>query len=180
MTRFKISEKEFEITEKPIPLYAWKPEDGGDRLRIIEQDTRNLMRQLAEAKLSLSEQERLHIDKTKRLLLAIVEITDAFERVFSSIHAKEDQINRQMKIWIGNFRSVRLLLDKLLTEQGVAKIENLDQGFDPLWHKVADVVIDSSKPHGTIVEEVEKGYLWQNQILRKAGVVVVRNTEGKL
>ncbi|MGI0025903.1 MAG: nucleotide exchange factor GrpE, partial [Nitrososphaera sp.] len=171
------SEKEFEITEKPIPLYGWKPDDGQDRLRIIEQDTRNLMRQFAEAKLSLTEQERLHIDKTKRLLLAIVEVTDAFERVFSSIHTKEDQINRQMKMWIANFRSVRRLLDELLTELGVAKIENLDQGFDPLWHKVADIVIDASQPDGTIVEEAEKGYLWQKQILRKAGVVVVRNTD---
>jgi molecular chaperone GrpE len=83
-----------------------------------------------------------------------------------------------MKIWIGNYSTVRRLLERFLSEQGITRIEILNQTFDPQWHKVADIVADSTKPDGTITEEVKKGYVWQNQVLRKAEVVVVRNAEG--
>ena len=83
-----------------------------------------------------------------------------------------------MKKWIGNFRTVYRLLDKVLSEQGVTKIESLDQAFDPHWHKVVGTVVDPSKQDGTIVEETKRGYVWQNQILREAEVIVVRNREG--
>ena len=52
----------------------------------------------------------------------------------------------------------------------------MDRTFDPQWHKVAEIVVDETKPEGTIVEELKKGFLWRNQILRKAEVVVVRMT----
>ncbi|OGO07221.1 MAG: nucleotide exchange factor GrpE, partial [Chloroflexi bacterium RBG_13_60_13] len=88
---------------------------------------------------------------------------------------KEDQVTPQMRIWIGNFRTVRRLLDKVLIEQGITKIESLDRQFDPSWHRAAEVVADPSRPEGTIVEETTTGYLWRGEVLRKAEVVVVGN-----
>ena len=175
MTDSKNPITEFEITEKPIPLHAWKPEDSQESLRVIEQDIRNLMRRLAEVQFSHAEQEKQQAEKMQRLLLALVEVTDAFARVFRNIHAKEELVTPQMKIWSGNFRSVCRLLESVLSEQGVVKLDNLDAGFDPRWHKPAGFVDDPTKAEGTIVEEVLRGYLWQNQLLRKAEVIVVRH-----
>lgn len=177
MTVPKKDARQIEVTEHPVSLHAWRAEESNESLQVIEQDIRNLMRQVAESRFLSSEHERQRTETLQRLLLAIVEVNDAFERVFQAIRAKEDFVTPQMKIWMGNFRTVRRLLEKVLTENGVVRIENLDQGFDPTWHKVAGVVVDASKPEGAIVEEVLKGYLWQNQILRKAEVVVVRNQD---
>ncbi|MCY3024359.1 MAG: nucleotide exchange factor GrpE [Planctomycetota bacterium] len=163
------------ITEKPVPLSAWKEGDGGNLPQRIEQDIRGLMRQVAEASDGLSEAKRQHSDKTRQVLLQVIEVMDGFDRVFKSIRAKEDKVTPQTKIWIGNFRTLNRLLDKLVQEQGVSKIENVGQGFDPHWHKVAEAVADPSKPDGTIVEEVCNGYVWQQQVLRKTEVKVVRN-----
>ncbi len=168
---------EIEISEKPAALRGWNSAEGIKSLSVIEDDIRGLMRQLAEARFALGDGERQHRDSVKAILLGIIEAVDAFERVFRSIQAKQDLVTPQMKIWVGNFRTVRRLLEKTLTDQGVVKIENLDQGFDPHWHKVAEIVADPSKPEGTIVEEVVRGYVWQNQLLRKAEVIVVRNQE---
>ena len=142
-------------------------------LLAIEQDVRSLMVELSKARSALRQNESQHMESTKVLFLELIEVLDAFERVFRSIAAKENQVTPQMKIWIGNFRTVRRLLDKPLADQGVVKIENLDQGFDPHWHRVAEVITDPTKSEGTIIDEVKAGYVWQGQVLRKAEVIVV-------
>jgi molecular chaperone GrpE len=148
-----------------------------EQIESIEQDVRRLLRELAEARSARAEQEKGQADDKRRLLLAMVEVLDAFERVFQSTVAKEDRITPQMKIWLGNFRSVRRRLEKFVEEEGVARIRNLDEGFDPRWHRVAETVADPSRPEGTIVRETQPGYVWRNEVLRKAEVVAVRNTE---
>jgi len=137
------------------------------------------MRGLSEARLSLTELERQHAEHRKRFLVGVLEVPDAFQRVFRAIRAKEDQVTPQMKIWIGNFRTASHLLEKVLLEEGLVKIENLDLGFDPQWHKVADTIVDQSKADGTIVQEVKPGYVWRGLVIRKAEVIVVRNDEGE-
>jgi len=163
------------LARKPVPLHAWKPEHGRDRLKVIEDDIRNLMRQVAETKFALSEEKRQHTDNTRKLLLSMIEVMDGFERLFNNINSKKDKITPQMKIWIGNFRAVCRLLNNAVASQGVSKIENLDLGFDPKWHRIAQTVVDPTKADGTIVGEEAKGYVWQTEILRKSEVAVVRN-----
>lgn len=167
----------FEITEKPIPLKVLASENDKDTLKVVEQDIRGMMHRIADLEFELSEKEKQNIEKTKRLLLSVIEVLDAFYRVFRNIRAKQDKVNPQMKKWIGNFRTVHRMLNSILAEQGVSTIENLDNGFDPQWHKVGEFVVDHSKSDGTIADEILNGYVWHNQILRKSEVNVVRNTE---
>jgi molecular chaperone GrpE (heat shock protein) len=171
------SNEVFKITEQPVPLSNPAPENDAGTLQAIEQDIRDMLRRIADSELSLLEHKKQDSEKTRRLLLSIIEAMDAFDRVFKSIREKGDQVDRQMKKWIGNFRTIQRMLNTILTEQGVSAIENLDREFDSHWHKVAETVVDRSKPDGTITEELLKGYIWQNQILRKAEVIVVRNLE---
>lgn len=167
-----------EITEQPAPVNAWPVGDGPDGLARIEQDLRGLMRQLAETKFQMTEEQRQHGEEVRRLYLSVLEVLDALDRIFRSVRSKEDQVTPQMQKWLGNFRTARSLLEKTLTDRGVVRIENLDQGFDPHWHKVAQVVVDTARPEGTIIEEVQRGYVWRGQVLRKAEVNVVRHEEG--
>ena len=143
----------------------------------IEDEVRNIMSQLSASRSRTRQLESEHHEATRRLLLDLLEILDAFERVFRTIQAKQDQITPQMKIWVGNFKTVEKLLGKCLTEHGIARMENLDQTFDPQWHRVSEVVVDSAKNEGTIVEEVRAGYIWRGQVLRKAEVNVVGPAE---
>ena len=167
----------FAINESPISVHAWPSDaEGSGALDAVEADMRHLFKELAEARLSLSEGERKEEDRVDKVLLGILEACDAFERVFRAIHTKQDQVNRQMKIWIGNFRTIKRLLETLLRDQDVKPIENLDGGFDPHWHKITETVPDPSRLDGTVVEEVRRGYIRGKKILRKSEVVVVRNT----
>lgn len=143
----------------------------------VEQDVRRLMRDLAEARLSLDDARRAGEDHVESLLLRILDAQDAFERVFEATHAKAGEVTPQMKIWLGNFRTVKRLLEVLLKEEGVVAVENLAGGFDPACHRVAETVADPSLPDGTIVREVRRGYVRGQKILRKSEVVLVKNTD---
>ncbi len=159
---------------------SWKPEQQRNRLGVIEEDIRSLMRKLAESEAAGAEKDKRNTAQHRCLLLSLLDVMDAFERVFDSIAAKKDACNPQMNIWVGNFRTIQRLFKKFLSEQGITLIENLDQGFDPHWHEVERTVLDTSKPVGFIVEEVKKGYLWQGkELLRRSKIVVVTHDASK-
>ena len=167
----------FEINEQPIPVTGDVAGGSESPLLLIENDIRRLMHRLAVAEHEKKQNEKAFRDENKRILLELIEILDAFERVFAAIKEKQDLVNRQMKKWISNFRTIRRLLENLLYEKGVRAIENLDDGFDPKWHKAVSIVSDPDKPDDTIVDQVASGYVWRNEILRKAEVIVVRDDE---
>jgi len=177
MNKIPYSENIFNISETPIPASDGCIEEEDDALKIIEQDIRGLMYRLADANIAIEESQKEFYNEKKRLLLSIIEILDAFDRVFLSIQKKKDAIDRQMKKWIANFRTIRRMLSILLTEQGISVMETLGQDFDPRWHRISETVVDESKSDGDIVEEVQKGYFWSNQLLRKAEIIIVKNND---
>ena len=46
------------------------------------------------------------------------------------------------------------------------------QTFDPLKARAVAIVADGTAPDGTVIEEVRAGFLWDDQVLRTAEVVV--------
>jgi len=167
----------FDITEKPMPLRAWDSEDAVDLIASIESGIRKLMRERAELELSLSEKERQHASDTQRFLLRVLEVIDGFEQLLEHVSAGLDGTDRQIRTWIDSFRTVYRLLKSVVREQGVVETEILDWSFDPRWHRVVETVADPSRADGTILRQTQKGYLWHNELLRKAEVIVVRNSK---
>ena len=168
----------FEIDETPPSPGAFREADQGDYLGAIERDTRDLIRRLAERECELKEAAKKHEAHTRALLLALVDdLSDAFERVFDIIQKQQEHLTPKTKIWFGNFRTIYRLLQQILSTRGVTPIANLDEGFDPDWHKAVEIVKDPAREDGAIVQEVRRGYVWGDKVLRKSEVVVVRNTD---
>jgi molecular chaperone GrpE len=166
----------FRVTETPIATSSWSAADAAYPVETIANDLTRFARNLAELDFSLkSAQDKNSKDKAA-LFLEMLEVVDGFERVFLNIQKKQDLVTPQMKKWIGNFRAVYRVLQDVLSQHGVTRIENLEQGFDPAWHKAVEIVSDPLRPEGTIAEEITAGYLWNDIILRKSGVAVVRHS----
>jgi molecular chaperone GrpE len=140
-------------------------------------DVADLLGQLGKLEYELSEKERDVSHAMERHLLALLDVSDAFERVFIAVHAKEDQADEQTRIWIGNFRTVARLLRKVLDEQQVMRMDTVGKPFDPAWHTAERTVRDPSAPDDSIASEMMAGYMWRNRLLRKAQVVVVQNEQ---
>lgn len=65
-------------------------------------------------------------------------------------------------------------LSKVLAKFGVTKMEPMGKVFDPAFHQVVQEVEDKSKPAGTVVAELQTGYMINDRILREAMVIVSR------
>jgi molecular chaperone GrpE (heat shock protein) len=65
----------------------------------------------------------------------------------------------------------RSLLD-LLQQQQVVPIEVLGQPFDPATMYALGRQESIDTPENTVIQEVVRGYLWQNRILRESQVMV--------
>ncbi|MBP5399293.1 MAG: nucleotide exchange factor GrpE [Alphaproteobacteria bacterium] len=65
-------------------------------------------------------------------------------------------------------------LMKVLNKFGITKMETIGNVFDPAFHQVVQEVEDKSKPAGTIVAELQTGYMINGRLLREAMVVVSR------
>lgn len=65
----------------------------------------------------------------------------------------------------------RSLLD-LLSERQVAPMETLGQPFDPTRMYALGRQEDAEADANTVVQEVVRGYLWKERILREAQVIV--------
>lgn len=63
-------------------------------------------------------------------------------------------------------------LYKAFEKFGISKIESLGQHFDPNFHQVIQEVADEGKEAGTIIAELQTGYMINDRILREAMVVV--------
>lgn len=63
-------------------------------------------------------------------------------------------------------------LMKIFAKNGITKMEILGTIFDPNFHQVVQEVEDNTKPNGTIIAELQTGYMINDRILREAMVVV--------
>lgn len=68
---------------------------------------------------------------------------------------------------------------RILTKAGVRTIETAGRKFDPSYHEAAEMVdAPEGKSAGDVVEEVRKGYLLHDRVLRPARVKVARAQGG--
>ena len=62
-----------------------------------------------------------------------------------------------------------------LKKQQIEKMESMGKVFDPNLHKVIQEVEDTTKPAGTIIQELQTGYtIGGDRVLREAMVIVTK------
>jgi molecular chaperone GrpE (heat shock protein) len=145
------------------------------RWKSIEESTVGLMREVDKLKRELANaKDRAQRDQEK-ILLELLELMDAFDRIFANIEPRLENADRQARIWVGNFRTVRRILDTLLKKNNVAPIEAPEGIAIPGLHTIIETRDSLDLCEGTILEETLGGHLWQGNVLRKALVVAVKN-----
>jgi|GEM_PF-1730336 len=155
----------------PLPAAAWDA-TGTNRISTLQADCEKQLQALAAQKRALVDQQEKETAERRKQYLALLDVTDAFERVFANTEARKELWTKQMKIWIGNFKTAYRLLGRLMKNQGVVPIESIDQDFDPRWHEVVCKRYDAEQPEGRIIREVQRGFVWHGELLRRAQVEV--------
>ncbi len=118
-------------------------------------------------KRTLKEKEELYKTASIKVINALLPIIDDFDRAVEMIKKTEDinNIKEGMEIVYKKFNTV-------LSQQGVSQIETIGQKFDTDFHEAFSLVEVSKDKKDTVIEEIEKGYLLNGQVIRYAKVVV--------
>lgn len=71
-------------------------------------------------------------------------------------------------------------LTKVFEKFGIKKMDAMNTVFNPNFHRVVQEVEDNEKENGTIVAELQTGYMIGDRILREAMVVVTKKPQIEL
>ena len=156
------------------PTY-WELDDKNHRLSVVEGDFINLLKECDGLKSQLEKNELRNKKETKNILINYLLVLDAFDRIFKNIEDKGKNIDRQTKIWIGNFKAIRKKFESILKDTGVSLIDAPEGKAIPGWHTIVETKKVDGLSNDTIIEVIEKGYLWKNEVLKKALVLTVKN-----
>lgn len=104
----------------------------------------------------------------------ILPVVDDFERSLEHINDSNDF--EKLK------EGVELIYNKLmkiLEEQGVKKIDAIGKPFDVHYHEALMQKPDNTVAPHTVLEELEKGYLYKDKVIRHSKVVVSSEEEAE-
>jgi len=64
-----------------------------------------------------------------------------------------------------------------LEREGLESVKALDEPFDPNFHEAVSELHDNSAKPGTVIQELQKGYILNHRLIRPAMVIVSKNDE---
>lgn len=179
MQEQEASEEEI-IEEEQIPkeesggdAQAEEPEGGGKekkdkKTEQIEELTDRLQRTMAEfdnyRKRTEKEKASMYVIGAKEVVEKILPVVDNFER--GLVSAQEGDAFAE------GMQMVYKQLMAALSEMGVQPIEAVGQAFDPNLHNAVMHVEDPEAGENTVVEELQKGYLYKDFVVRHSMVKV--------
>lgn len=103
-----------------------------------------------------------------RLITEILSVLDSFDIALDFV---PDDLKGHR--WIHGTEQIHFQLLDILKREGIEIIPTEDETFNPALHEAVEEV-KSDKPEGTIVEEVQRGYVLNGRAIRPARVKVAR------
>lgn len=103
---------------------------------------------------------------------ALLPVADNLHRAIEAVNKEEGQDNCEALKKGVELTEAELM--KVFEKFGITKMEIMGQVFDPNFHQVIQEVEDKSKPAGTVIAELQTGYMINGRILREAMVVVTK------
>ena len=103
------------------------------------------------------------------LLARLLSVLDDFDRALDTVPPDTHEA------WVEGIRLVERKLRGLLESEGVTPIEAVGRPFDPNLHEAVVHEDTTAYPDNTVIDEVQRGYLLRDRVLRPALVRVANN-----
>lgn len=146
---------------------AAKAKEYWDKILRLQADFENTRKRL--------EKERNDFVKfaNEGIVLELLNILDDLERVIELSQSQHQDLSAFLK----GVEMILAHLYELLKEYGVRPIETKGKIFNPNFHEALMQVENKDLPENTIVEELQKGYLLNDRVVRTSKVKVSKNKE---
>ena len=107
-------------------------------------------------------------------------ILDNLQRAHVSIK-KDPELNKNKDLdkFLKNIEIIEKDLLTIFKKNKIEKINTINKKFDPNFHQAMSEVEDNSKESGTIVQEIQAGYMFRDRLLRPSLVAVSKKNDNK-
>ena len=178
MTKSEEKNKVESLKEKDIKL---NDESADDKLKIIEE---KLLRLMAEM-----ENQRRRFEKERQeayefggfnLAKESLSILDNLDRAITSF--KNDNVlknSKDLDKFIEGINIVKKDLVVIFKKNNIEPIECINKKFDPDYQQAMLEIEDNTKETGIVVQEIQRGYMMGNRLLRPSLVGVSKKKEEK-
>jgi len=106
----------------------------------------------------------------------ILNLTDNLDRAFSIFKHNEKFKDKEFLEITNGIELIEKELLSTLKKNNIAYIDCLNKKFDPNFHQALSE-IESDKEPGTVIDEVQKGYMLHDRLLRPSLVNVVKSSK---
>ena len=106
----------------------------------------------------------------EKIIAEIIPIADNFERALLSLAQGHDPAKVKDGLVIAKDE-----LNKILKQNGVQVIQSVGMPFDPNLHEAVAVVEDGKAEDGTVVDEVQKGFMLNGRLIRPSRVRIAQS-----
>ena len=156
-----------------------KTETTEDKLKTIEE---KLLRTLAEM-----ENQRRRFEKERQEAFEFggfnfakesLALLDNIDRAMTSFKNDSNlKNNKDLNKIVQGIEIVKKDLVSIFKKNGVEAIECINKKFDPNFHQAMLEVEDNTKDTGTVIQEIQKGYIMKDRLLRPSLVSVAKRRE---
>ncbi len=108
-------------------------------------------------------------------------LLDNIERATNSF--KNDQTlanNKDLKKILDGIEIIKKDLISIFKKNDIDSIDCINKKFDPNFHQAMLEIEDNTKEPGTVVQEIQKGYMMKDRLLRPSLVGVTKKREEKV
>ena len=107
-------------------------------------------------------------------------LLDNIDRAVISFRNDENlKDNKDLDKIIDSIEIVKKDLISIFKKNGIESIECINKKFDPNFHQAMLEVENNAKEPGTVVQEIQKGYMMKDRLLRPSLVGVAKKREEK-
>ena len=159
-----------------------KEESVEDKLKVVEE---KLLRTLADM-----ENQRRRFEKERQEAFEFggfnfakesLSLLDNVDRAITSFKNDENlKNNKDLDKIINGIEIVKKDLVSIFKKNDIEAIECTNKKFDPNFHQAMLEVEDNTKDSGTVVQEIQKGYMMKDRLLRPSLVSVTKKREEKV
>ena len=172
-------EPKSELKEKKEDIK--KEENLEDKLKTVEE---KLLRTMAEM-----ENQRRRFEKERQEAFEFggfnfaresLSLLDNIDRATASFKNDENlKNNKDLDKIIEGIEVVKKDLISIFKKNGIELIECMNKKFDPNFHQAMLEVEDNTREPGTVVQEIQKGYMMKNRLLRPSLVGIAKKRQEK-
>ncbi len=154
-------------------------EEDEELLRLKEENQKlkeDFLRAYADAE-NIKKRCAQEIEKNNKYAISsfaknLLSVADNLDRALKSIPEDKKDDCEHLKNLLAGVEMTQHELTKVFEKFGIKKMEIIGTKFDPNFHQVIQEVEDKEKANGTIINELQSGYMINDRILREAMVVV--------